>query len=63
MTFLIYTEIIELNFCKFNYILRKNITLRGIINDSSLYDLDAISVNSENGEEENQKDDEIKVLD
>ena len=63
LTFLIYTEIIELNFCKFNYNLRKNITLRGIINDSSLYDLDAISVNSENGEEENQKDDEIKVLD
>ena len=63
LTFLIYTEIIELNFCKFNYNLRKNIILRGIINDSSLYDLDAISVNSENGEEENQKDDEIKVLD
>ena len=63
LTFLIYTEIIELNFCKFNYNLRKNITLRGIINDSSQYDLDTISVNSDNGEEENQKDDEIKVLD
>ena len=58
MTFLIYTEIVELNFCKFNYNLRKNIILRGILNDSNQYKLDSYSLNSENGEEENEKDEE-----
>ena len=58
LTFLIYTEIVELNFCKFNYNLRKNIILRGILNDSNQYKLDSYSLNSENGGEENEKDEE-----
>lgn len=35
ITFLIYLEIIEINFCFLNYNLRKNIILRGIIDDDS----------------------------
>ena len=35
ITFLIYLEIIEINFCDLNYNLRKNIILRGIIDDDS----------------------------
>ena len=34
IAFLIYLEIIELNFCKCNYNLRKNISRRGVIDSS-----------------------------
>ena len=58
MTFLIYTEIVELNFCKFNYNLRKNIILRGILDDSNQYKLDSYTLNSEKEEEESEKEEE-----
>ena len=54
MTFLIYTEIIELNFCKFNYNLRKNIMLRGIINDFKQYHIDSMNINEDEDEEEEE---------
>ena len=47
LTFLIYTEIIEINFCHFNYNLRKNIILRGKNDDSSEYDLDRSTINED----------------
>ena len=58
LTFLIYTEIVELNFCKFNYNLRKNIILRGILDDSNQYKLDSYTLNSEKEEEESEKEEE-----
>ena len=54
MTFLIYTEIIELNFCKFNYNLRKNIMLRVIINDFKQYHIDSMNINEDEDEEEEE---------
>ena len=44
ITFFIYSEIIELNFCNFNYNLKKNIILRGQNDDIQLKDLDRSSI-------------------
>ena len=44
ITFFIYSEIIELNFCNFNYNLKKNIILRGQSDDIQLKDLDRSSI-------------------
>ena len=60
LTFLIYTEIIELNFCKFNYNLRKNIILRGIVDDSNQSDIDNNSIINENEDEENKEEENEK---
>ena len=50
ITFFIYSEIIELNFCNFNYNLKKNIILRGQSDDIQLQDLDRSSINGDDGD-------------
>ena len=47
ITFFIYSEIIELNFCNFNYNLKKNIILRGQNDDIQLMDLNRSSINGD----------------
>ena len=47
ITFFIYSEIIELNFCNLNYDIRKNIILRGLDNDFQLDDLNRSKINDE----------------
>lgn len=47
ITFFIYSEIIELNFCNLNYDIRKNIILRGLDNDFQLDDLNRSTINDE----------------
>jgi len=49
--FLIYLEIIELNFCKFNYNIRKNIIFRGSNANNFLTDSSAKESSSSNNEE------------
>ena len=53
ITFFIYSEIIELNFCDFNYNLKKNIILRGQNDDYQLDDLDKNSIMND-AEDENE---------
>ena len=56
ISFFIYLEIIELNFCDLSKNLRKNIIIRGSINDSGILDLDKSSLFDE--EDDKKKSDD-----